>query len=82
MTARALGESNALLHPAAHLSGVVVFPPLETHRLDGLCRRLVPGFLVHAADLEAVCHVVHHTAVREQGVVLEDHGDLVAPELQ
>ena len=44
-------KSDPLLHPAAHLPGVVVFPALQTHGLDGLRRRVVPVLFFHASYL-------------------------------
>ncbi len=75
------GESYPLLHPPAHFVRIVVLPPFQPHGLDGLRRLFVPGRLVHAADLEAVCHVVENLSVRQQRIVLKDHGDLAPAEL-
>ena len=75
------GEADTLLHPPAHLPGVVVLPTLQPHDSDGLQRSLVPGLLVHPPHFQAVHHVLYDVAVREKAVVLEDHGDLAAAEL-
>ena len=81
MAANALARADALLHPAAHLPRIVVFPALEPHRRDGLPGGIVSGWLVQPPHLQAVHHVVDDIAVRKKAVVLENHGDPAAPKL-
>ena len=75
------GEADALLHSAAHLPGVILLPSVEADGLNGFGGRRVALVFVHALNLQAVGYVVNDVAVGEEAVVLEDHGDLVAPEL-
>ena len=74
-------DADALLHPAGELVGELVRDVLEPDELQHLARPRVPLGLRHSLHLEPERDVVEHAPVGEQAEVLEDHRDLVAPEL-
>ena len=75
------GETDALLHAAGELVGVGVLVSGQADQFDDLHGPLGALGLAHAAYLQAVRDVVDDPAVRQQPEVLEDHGELAAPQL-
>ena len=75
------GQTDPLTHSSRELTGLVSAPPLEADQGQGL---LGPTFTLgatHALDLQAVGGVLPHCPVRQEGEVLEDHGDALAAQL-
>lgn len=81
LPAKRPGEADTLLHPARELVGVGVLVAGEADQFDDLQGPLAAFGPAHAADLQAEGHVVDDPAVRQQPEVLEDHGELAAPQV-
>ena len=75
------GQPDPLLHSAAKLVRVAVFPPGQPDKFDDFGGALQSLGSFHALDLQAVDHVVQHTFMREVAEVLEDHAHLVAADI-
>ena len=75
------GQADPLLHATRELTGLVAAPPLQAHQGQGLfCPALALG-AIHALNLQTVGGVLPHRPVRQEGEVLEDHGDALAAQL-
>ena len=72
-------QADALLHPSAQLPNVPFAPSLETHSADDLDRPLAPLPPSDAAYFEPKGDIVDHGSMRQQSVMLEHHGELLAP---
>src|SRR5918996_478558 len=74
-------DADALLHPTRELVRELVRRVLQADELEDLARPLQPLCLRDALYLEPEGDVVDHPTVGEQAEVLEDHRDVMAPEL-
>ena len=75
------GQADPLTHTARELAGLVAAPPLQAHQGQGLLGPALALGAIHALDLQAVGGVLPHRPVRQEGEVLEDHGDALTTQL-
>ena len=73
------GQGHALLLPAGELTGAPFEELLEGEARSGLPREVAAFTLFHAGDPQGVGDVVCDVHMREEGVVLEHHGDAAFP---
>lgn len=75
------GQPDPLSHAAGELVGELVRPLLQAHHAQGVEGTRAPLGLGQAGDLEGVPGVIQHGPVWHEREVLEDHADLVPPQL-
>ena len=72
------GKCQALLHAARKLAGPGLLEACETHALKCLERAAASLFLLDATHAEAKFGVLVHAHPRQQAIVLQDEGAVVA----